>query len=996
MTRGFRKPTRTPRGFIVVAALLAGMLGSCGDDNEALSPTGPSPIPRSADGGAALAGEFDGLDINGSEVPHGAFMAEGDAALAGLVEVGEIARPGGRVGQGRAPYGSGPAAGNAIPRGPGSAAAIGGATGARVQAPLQSAVPPVCVLDAVSINEIHRHPFRFDHRARAGDRDSRLGFVQRDCSEVQVAERFKVRPRLGSGLIIDETSTADWVTLATPVFEEGWAIGEGWNGYVQFSLSENTTPGGRWAVVLTDLGTRGASQTGGDIGATNIFQGGAPVTDGQVVLHCLSANGLSRVPCPTIVAAGQTVRMEMDGRITFPHPSKQRRLQQTIANNATFFDTWRAHLMTASAPTGNVNPNSHWVPGTFRGRREDFTWAPASSSVDSAVTMKPAITVIGASGGNTYAETRPSDRDNRIARTFVVGNTPDLGATLQCVDRTDVTVEVPCAVIQGSPDANADELDLLLTVTGMGPYGPTGGEESFTYSLEQRFDGNASLTEVSRDTTTGTSHTYRLRYRTLRRSSANAWIQVELADTSGYGSGRVYPAVSILKRRYRAPAPDPPARNTLSVAAGSATEGDAVSFTVTVDRPAELTAEDVSFKWTAGSETATEGTDFETIWERSLTIAASETTGTFRVQTIEDTRDEPDENFSVTIYDPVNAVLTDARVATGTITDDDEAGVPTTSYLSVADGEAVEGNSVAFAVRLAPASTAAVTVDYETSDRGGGAVAGTDYTAVDSTLSFAAGETSKTVSVSTTDDSADEPYRERFNLTLSGASGAVIRDGNAIGSIIDNDDAPQAYASISDAAAVEEGRAASFTVDLSAETTSTVTVSYRTAGRQFGIDGVAYPGSDYTETSGTLSFTAGERSKSFTVSTTDDTEVEPTETFPVEISSSDVEVTRDVARGTITDNDVGTPVTPVTCTPQPGKQTWAWGEVYCGELHSIHAGWDTWKVSQDRGTTGSTSGFRILSGHSPAVWLCVFQDRCGSRTAANQAGYEWVEVPVSQ
>ena len=67
--------------------------------------------------------------------------------------------------------------------------------------------------------------------------------------------------------------------------------------------------------------------------------------------------------------------------------------------------------------------------------------------------------------------------------------------------------------------------------------------------------------------------------------------------------------------------------------------------------------------------------------------------------------------------------------------------------LSVADAEVTEAvnATLAFAVTLSRAASGTVTVGYATTD--GTAAAGSDYTATNGTLTFAAGETSKTVSV---------------------------------------------------------------------------------------------------------------------------------------------------------------------------------------------------------------------------------------------------------
>ena len=108
------------------------------------------------------------------------------------------------------------------------------------------------------------------------------------------------------------------------------------------------------------------------------------------------------------------------------------------------------------------------------------------------------------------------------------------------------------------------------------------------------------------------------------------------------------------------------------------------------------------------------------------------------------------------------------------------------AQLSVADARANEGAgaSVAFEVSLSSAATETVTVDYATAD--GTAEAGADYTATSGTLIFAAGETAKTVSVPVLDDAVDEG-EETFTLRLSNATGARIRDGEAVGTIVNDD-----------------------------------------------------------------------------------------------------------------------------------------------------------------------------------------------------------------
>ena len=115
--------------------------------------------------------------------------------------------------------------------------------------------------------------------------------------------------------------------------------------------------------------------------------------------------------------------------------------------------------------------------------------------------------------------------------------------------------------------------------------------------------------------------------------------------------------------------------------------------------------------------------------------------------------------------------------------------------VSVADARAREGTdeAVVFEVSLDRAFTSGghrVTVDYATAD--GTARAGEDYTATAGTLTFAAGERVKTVSVPILDDGHDEGH-ETFSLRLSNVAGAREGDLEATGTIENTDKMPKAW-----------------------------------------------------------------------------------------------------------------------------------------------------------------------------------------------------------
>ncbi len=116
----------------------------------------------------------------------------------------------------------------------------------------------------------------------------------------------------------------------------------------------------------------------------------------------------------------------------------------------------------------------------------------------------------------------------------------------------------------------------------------------------------------------------------------------------------------------------------------------------------------------------------------------------------------------------------------------DPTPVPPT--LSIADLSVNEGAGAAtFTVNLSKASTQKITVDYGTVDNT--ALAGQDYNTANGTLTFAAGQTSQTLTVNIKEDTLVEG-NEFFTVKLNRATGATIADGTAMGTILDNDTAP--------------------------------------------------------------------------------------------------------------------------------------------------------------------------------------------------------------
>ena len=226
---------------------------------------------------------------------------------------------------------------------------------------------------------------------------------------------------------------------------------------------------------------------------------------------------------------------------------------------------------------------------------------------------------------------------------------------------------------------------------------------------------------------------------------------------------------------------------------------------------------------------------------------------------------------------------------------------PPPPSLSITDVSRTEGHSgskqFTFTVRLSSASNLAVTVAYATAD--GTATASSDYQAASGTLIIPAGQTTGTITVLVNGDRVGEA-NETFFVNLSGATNATIADGQGLGTILD--DEPRIR--ISDFAKAEGTRGQTtlftFTVTLSAAYDQPVTVSYRTA------NGTATTGdNDYVGKTGTLTFSPGETTKTFTIVVMGDSKKEANETFFVDLfgNSSNSLLAKKRGIGTILNDD---------------------------------------------------------------------------------------------
>jgi hypothetical protein len=304
-----------------------------------------------------------------------------------------------------------------------------------------------------------------------------------------------------------------------------------------------------------------------------------------------------------------------------------------------------------------------------------------------------------------------------------------------------------------------------------------------------------------------------------------------------------------------------------------ATGTSPVTFTVRLSEPAP--AGGVSVAYATQDATARAPGDY-TPAGGVATIPAGATSAPIDVAVAGDTLSEANETFAVNLSAPTNgASLADAQ-GVATIVDDDP--LPALRVNDVRVSEGTGGTRTAtFTLSLSQPSGQNVTVAYATSD--GSARAPGDYAPAGGQVVIPAGAGATTVAVAVQGDATDE-YDERFNLNVTGVSGAAVADGRGVGTIVDDDAAPSL--SVRDVAVTEgSGRSANraaFVVALSRASGKPITVRYATSSRS------ARAGIDFLGAAGTLSIPAGATQRVVAVSIIGDTRDEPDETFALTLS----------------------------------------------------------------------------------------------------------------
>ena len=303
--------------------------------------------------------------------------------------------------------------------------------------------------------------------------------------------------------------------------------------------------------------------------------------------------------------------------------------------------------------------------------------------------------------------------------------------------------------------------------------------------------GDYGVATGSRTVSVGTSGSATLTVATVNDSAdeADGSVTVTVGSGAGYTVSSTAGTATVAVSDDDDPPPPPVVDPVVSIVAGAGvSEGGDATFTVTASpAPAAPMSVDVSVGQSGDYGVAT--------GSRTVSVGTSGS-ATLTVATVNDSADEADGSVTVTVGSGAGyTVSSTAGTATVAVSDDDDPPPPpppppvnATPSFSISDASAGEGGTLTFTVTLSPSSDGFAWVRYYARPAYGSGASATyaDFARTYGGLTFAVGETSKTITVASVDDAKSEGD-ETFKVVLYDPIQAAIADREATGTITDND-----------------------------------------------------------------------------------------------------------------------------------------------------------------------------------------------------------------
>lgn len=633
--------------------------------------------------------------------------------------------------------------------------------------------------------------------------------------------------------------------------------------------------------------------------------GTTQITNGQFITFAQGNAGLRFLPAPNSIANGSFTVQGAIGNVIASGPTATATITVSSVNDQPTLNAITPNPLNLLEDAGVQNVS---LSGITDGGGEGQTLVVTATSNNTALIPNPTVTYTSPNTTGSISFTPVANASGTADITVTVN---DGGGGTQTVSRTftvNVTAVNDVPSFTKGPDQTVNEDAGAQTVNPWATGISAGaGDTGQTVSFQVTGNTNSALFTVQ----PSVSPTGVLTYTPAGNTSGTAAITIVLKDDGGTANGGV----------------DTSAPQTFNITVSAVNDApvNTVPATQNVDKNGSLTFSAANGNLISIADIDAGSNPVKvTLTASNGKITLSGTTGLSF--TVGDGTSDTTMTFTGTIaninnalnglvFDPNNGfsglatlqIVTNDQGNTGSggaLTDTD------TININVVQGGIIVFSSTTYTVNES-AGTATITVnrtsasngttkvDYTTSN--GTATAGQDYTTASGQLTFLNGETTKTFTVSITNDSLNEA-NETVNLTLSNVTGSGDLGSPSTAVLTITDDDPQPSLSINDAT-VNEGNSgttnAVFTVTLSAVSGQTVTVNYQTA------NGTATAPSDYQAIPSTvLTFLPGETTKTITVLVNGDTDAEANENFFVNLSGAvNATISDNQGQGTITSDD---------------------------------------------------------------------------------------------
>ena len=454
---------------------------------------------------------------------------------------------------------------------------------------------------------------------------------------------------------------------------------------------------------------------------------------------------------------------------------------------------------------------------------------------------------------------------------------------------TNVTGAAPSSLAASGRIIDNDPQPSLALLSFEQDYLSATEDASLNYKLELN---KASVTNVSFDwsvqhiSTSAEDFTGALAgTQLIRAGDTIATISIDTSDDSIYETDEIFSlnitnvtgaAPSSLAASGRIIDNDPqPSLALLSFEQVDATTTEGASFTYKLELN-RASALDVSFDWSV-QHISTSTEDFTGALAGTQLIRAGDTTTTISIDTSDDSIYETDEIFSLNITNVTGATSNNLATSSTIIDNDPQPSLALLSfeqdYLS-----ATEDASLNYKLELNKASVTNVSFDWSVQHI---STSAEDFTgALAGTQLIRAGDTTITISIDTSDDSAYETD-EIFSLNITNVTGAAPSSLAASGRIIDNDPQPNLALLSFEQVDATTTEGASFTYKLELNRASALDVSF-----DWSVQHISTSTSDFTGAlAGTQLIRAGDTIATISIDTSDDSAYETDEIFSLNITN---------------------------------------------------------------------------------------------------------------